>query len=148
VSKEIRQLHNALIDLLGMMNRPQRDTALIQEAGISLDRALFPLLVGIERKGPIGVGELADLVGRDYTTVSRQAAKLESAGLVARHASKGDKRVREAAITAKGRAMTDALDAARERLASMLLADWSKKDLQDLARLMRRFVNDLLAWRT
>jgi DNA-binding MarR family transcriptional regulator len=147
VSKEIRQLHNALIDLLGMMNRPQRDTALIQEAGISLDRALFPLLVGIERKGPIGVGELADLVGRDYTTVSRQAAKLESAGLVARHASKGDKRVREAAITAKGRAMTDALDAARERLASMLLANWSKKDLRDLARLMRRFADDLLAWR-
>jgi DNA-binding MarR family transcriptional regulator len=148
VSKEIRQLHNALIDLLGMMNRPQRDTALIQEAGISLDRALFPLLVGIERKGPIGVGELADLVGRDYTTVSRQAAKLESAGLVARHASKGDKRVREAAITAKGRAMTDALDAARERVASMLLANWSKKDLRDLARLMRRFADDLLAWRT
>ncbi len=148
MSKEIRQLHNALIDLLGMMNRPQRDTALIQEAGISLDRALFPLLVGIERKGPIGVGELADLVGRDYTTVSRQAAKLESAGLVARHASKGDKRVREAAITAKGRAMTDALDAARERVASMLLANWSKKDLRDLARLMRRFADDLLAWRT
>jgi DNA-binding MarR family transcriptional regulator len=148
VSKEIRQLHNALIDLLGMMNRPQRDTALIQEAGISLDRALFPLLVGLDRKGPIGVGELADLVGRDYTTVSRQAAKLESAGLVARHASKGDKRVREAAITAKGRAMTDALDAARERVASMLLANWSKKDLRDLARLMRRFADDLLAWRT
>jgi DNA-binding MarR family transcriptional regulator len=148
MSKEIRQLHNALIDLLGMMNRPQLDTALIQEAGISLDRALFPLLVGIERKGPIGVGELADLVGRDYTTVSRQAAKLESSGLVARHASKCDKRVREAAITAKGRAMTDALDAARERVASMLLANWSKKDLQDLARLMRRFAEDLLAWRT
>jgi len=54
------------------------DTALIREAGIFLDRALFPLLVGIERKGPIGVGELADLVSREYTTVSRQVAKLES----------------------------------------------------------------------
>jgi DNA-binding MarR family transcriptional regulator len=148
VSKEIRQLHNALIDLLGMMNRPQRDTALIQEAGISLDRALFPLLVGIERKGPIGVGELADGVGRDYTTVSRQVAKLESLRLVARRPSRGDRRVREAAITAKGRAMTDALDAARERVASMLLADWSRKDLQDLGRLMRRFADDLVAWRT
>jgi DNA-binding MarR family transcriptional regulator len=147
MSKEIRQLHHALIDLVGMMNRPQRDTALIQEAGIALDRALFPLLVGIERRGPIGVGELADLVGRDYTTVSRQVARLASLRLVVRRASKADKRVREAAITAKGRVMTDALDAARERLAAMLLADWSKQDLQDLARLMRRFVDDLLAWR-
>jgi DNA-binding MarR family transcriptional regulator len=131
-----------------MMNRPQRDTALIREAGISLDRALFPLLIGIERKGPIGVGELADGVGRDHTTVSRQVAKLESLGLITRRASKSDRRVYEATITAKGRAMTDALDAARERIASMLLADWSKKDLQDLARLMRRFVDDLLAQRT
>jgi DNA-binding MarR family transcriptional regulator len=148
VSKEIRQLHHALIDLVGMMNRPQRDTALIQEAGISLDRALFPLLVGIERKGPIGVGELADLVGRDYTTVSRQVSKLASLGLVKRRAGKADQRVREAAITAKGRVMTDALDAARERLASILLANWRKRDLRELARLMRRFADDLLAWRT
>jgi DNA-binding MarR family transcriptional regulator len=147
VNKEIRQLHHALIDLIGMMNRPQRDTALIREAGISLDRALFPLLVGIERKGPIGVGELADGVARDYTTVSRQVAKLESLKLVTRRASKGDKRVREATITAKGRAMTNALDAARERIASILLADWSQTDLQDLARLLRRFADDLLAWR-
>ncbi|HXM88747.1 MAG TPA: MarR family winged helix-turn-helix transcriptional regulator [Candidatus Acidoferrum sp.] len=147
MSKEIRQLHRSLIDLIGMMNRPQRDTALIREAGIVLDRALFPLLVGIERKGPIGVGELADGVGRDYTTVSRQVAKLESLRLVARHASKDDKRVHEATITAKGRAMTDALDAARERIASTLLAHWSKQDLQDLARLLRRFADDLLSWR-
>src|SRR5271156_4876249 len=148
MNKEIRQLHHSLIDLIAMMNRPQRDTALIREAGISLDRALFPLLVGIERKGPIGVGELADGVARDYTTVSRQVAKLESLKLVTRRPSKDDKRVREATITAKGRAMTNALDAARERIASILLADWSKQDLQDLARLMRRFADDLLAWRT
>jgi DNA-binding MarR family transcriptional regulator len=130
------------------MNRPQRDTALIREAGIVLDRALFPLLVSIERKGPIGVGELAGGVGRDYTTVSRQVAKLESLRLVSRRASKGDQRVHEATITAKGRAMTDALDAARERIASTVLADWSKRDLQVLARMMRRFADDLLAWRT
>jgi hypothetical protein len=43
---------------------------------------------------------------------------------------------------------TNVLDAARERVASILLADWSKKDLQDLARLMRGFADDLLAWRT
>ena len=64
MSKEILQLHNSLIDLVGFMNRPQRDTALIQEAGISLDRALFPLLMGIQRHGPIGVVELAELAGR------------------------------------------------------------------------------------
>ena len=148
MSKEVVQLHNALIDLVGFMNRPQRDTALIQEAGISLDRALFPLLMGIQRHGPVGIVELAELAGRDYTTVSRQVAKLESLGLITRQSSKTDKRIRAAVISAKGRAMAAALDQARERLATEVLANWTKKDLQDLVRLMRRFADDLLAWRT
>jgi len=59
------------------MNRPERDDTLLREAGIALNRVLFPLLSGIERFGPIGVVDLADGVGRYYTTVSRQVAKLE-----------------------------------------------------------------------
>jgi DNA-binding MarR family transcriptional regulator len=74
------------------MNRPQRDKALIKEAGIPLDRALFPLLVSADRFGPIGVVKLADRVGRDYTTVSRQVAKLESHGLVERRGNSADRR--------------------------------------------------------
>jgi DNA-binding MarR family transcriptional regulator len=93
------------------------------------------------------VVELAELTGRDYTTVSRQVTKLESLGLIARRASKADKRVRPAVITVKGRAMAAALDEARQRLAAEVLANWNKKDLQDLVRLMRRFADDLLAWR-
>ncbi len=141
--KEIQQLHHTLVDLVGLMNRPQRDSALLQEAGVALDRALFPLLIAIERKGPVGVVELAELVGRDYTTVSRQVSKLNGLGLIKRHPSKTDSRIREAAITARGKAMTSAMDAARERMAAVLFAKWSKRDLRDLARLMRRFADDL-----
>ena len=144
MNQEIRQLHRTLVDLVGFMNQPQRDSALLQEAGVVLDRALFPLLVGIERKGPVGVVELADLAGRDYTTVSRQVAKLESLGLIARRASKEDKRVRLARITAKGREVTKRIDAARGRLAAALFADWSPGDLRTLGRLMRRFADELL----
>ena len=141
----IRQLHGALIDLVGVINRPQGDTILLREAGLALDRALFPLLVVIERRGPIGVGELADRVGRDYTTVSRQVAKLESLGLIARRTSPADRRVNEAVVTDKGRAMTDTIDAARERLVRSMLSAWSEQDLEDLTRLLRRFADDMMA---
>jgi DNA-binding MarR family transcriptional regulator len=143
MNKEILELHHTLVDLVGLMNRPQRDSALLQEAGVSLDRALFPLLIAIERKGPVGVVDLAELVGRDYTTVSRQITKLDGLGLIDRRPSRTDHRVREALITAKGKEMTTAIDAARERMATILFAKWSKRDLQDLARLMRRFADDL-----
>ena len=142
---DLRELHETLIDLVGFFNQPQRDAILIKEAGISLDRALFPLLVRVERRGPMGIVELAGLAGRDYTTVSRQVAKLEGLGLVTRRAGQKDGRVSEVAVTTKGKAMTDALDAARERLAGPILAKWSEQDRQDLTRLLRRFVDDASA---
>jgi DNA-binding MarR family transcriptional regulator len=140
----LRPLHDALIDVVGFFNRPQNDATLLQEAGVTLDRALFPLLVLIQRRGPLGVGELADRVGRDYTTVSRQVAKLENLGLVARRPGKTDRRVTEAIVTEKGQAMSEMLDAARERLAAKALASWSEEDLVELARLLRRFADNLM----
>ncbi|WP_247263145.1 MULTISPECIES: MarR family transcriptional regulator [Pseudomonas] len=125
------------------MNRPQRDEAMVREAGISLEGALFPLLVLVERLGPIGVVELADRVGRDYSTVSRQVAKLESLALVDRQANANDRRVRETVITEKGKVMTDRIDEARERLGQAIFATWDDQDVDDLVRLMRRFADEL-----
>jgi DNA-binding MarR family transcriptional regulator len=144
MSERIRALHGALIDIVGVMNRPQRDEMMVREAGISLDRALFPLLVGIERRGPIGIVDLADRVGRDYTTVSRQVAKLESLGLVERQAGATDRRIRQAIVTAKGKAMTDAVDAARERLGRAIFATWDERDIDELVRLIRKFADTVI----
>ena len=141
MSTKIRELHGSLIDIVSLMNQPQRDEALVREAGIALDRALFPLLVGIERRGPIGIVDLAERVGRDYTTVSRQVAKLESLGLVERRQSATDRRINEAVVTAKGKAMTDKIDAARERIALAIFASWDPGEINELVRLMRKFAD-------
>jgi len=141
IREQIRALHEALIDIVSVINRPQRDEMMVREAGISLDRALFPLLVVIERRGPIGVVDLADRVGRDYTTVSRQVAKLESLGLVERQTAAADRRVSQATVTAKGKAMTVALDRARERIVGSMFATWDDRDVEELVRLMRKFAD-------
>jgi DNA-binding MarR family transcriptional regulator len=133
--------HDSPAAILGAMNRPQRDEALMKEAGIRLDRALFPLLVGIERFGPIGIVDLAERVGRDYTTISRQVAKLESLGLAQRQESAADRRVREAVVTAKGKAMTDLVDAARERIGRAIFQTWEPRELDELVRRMRKFAD-------
>ena len=141
--KQIKDLHRSLIDIVSAMNRPQRDERMVREAGISLDRALFPLLVVIERLGPIGIVELADRAGRDHTTVSRQVAKLEELGLAKRQEGVADRRVREAVITAQGKAMTDRVDAARERLGRAIFQSWEPHDVDELLRLMRKFADAL-----
>ena len=141
ISAQLRDLHAAVLDIVSAMNRPQRDEALIKEAGIPLDRALFPLLVSVERFGPIGVVELADRIGRDHTTVSRQVAKLESLGLVERHGNAADRRVREAVVSPKGSAMTERVDAARDRIGRAIFKTWDARDIDDLTRLMRKFAD-------
>jgi DNA-binding MarR family transcriptional regulator len=141
MKRELTQLREALMDITGILNRPQPDAALIELAGVDLDRALFPLLVRVERRGPLGIVELAELVGRDYTTVSRQVAKLESLGLVGRQVNAQDARIKEAVITEQGRAMARALDGAREKIFASVLAGWDKQDVADLARLMRKLAD-------
>ena len=143
-----RALHRALLELIGVMNEPQRDEAMIAAAGIRLDRALFPLLIGVERFGPIGVVELADGVNRDHTTVSRQLGKLESLGLVARVESADDRRTRRAVVTPDGKAMTERIDAARERMFRAIFRDWAPDDVSELTRLMAKFAGAMREART
>lgn len=135
-------LHDSLLTIVGVLNRPQRDELMIEASQINLDRALFPLLVHIGRFGPIGVVELADRVGRDYTTVSRQVKKLEEAGLARRHKNSIDKRINEAVITAAGREMNDKIDAAREKIYQKIFLQWEESERLELERLLKKFTSE------
>lgn len=146
MKKEVQELRGALLDLEGILNRPQPDAAAIAVAGVDLDRALYPLLVRIDRLGPVGIVELAELTGRDYTTVSRQVAKLETLGLVTRTGSVQDKRVRAARVSAQGKEMTRKLDTARQKIAEKLLGDWDPEDIRTLSRLLRKAADDAMDW--
>jgi DNA-binding MarR family transcriptional regulator len=127
------------------MNQPQRDSVLLQEAGVSLDRALFPLLVVVARRDTVGIMELAGLVGRDHSTVSRQVATLDRLGLVRRHVGTSDGRERKVVVTQEGLAIAHALDAARERLVQPIVAQWDEQDWKIFVSLLRRFADDALA---
>jgi DNA-binding MarR family transcriptional regulator len=131
-------LGSALLDILSMLNSPQRDGVLLREAGVEIDRALFPLLVAT------GVRDLADLVGRDHTTVSRQLAKLKQMNLVASQAEQ-DKRRNAVKLTAEGEKIVQKISRARRRLLSKVLADWSEADRTALATLTRRFADAVIS---
>ena len=56
-----------MIKLIGFLNSPRRDDALLKEAGVSLDRALFPLLVRLGMSG--------DCTRIDLASVARLVAQ-------------------------------------------------------------------------
>lgn len=143
MNDQYRELHDAVLDIVDVMNAPARDALFLSEAGVSLDQVLFPLLVLVDRFGPIGVLDLADRVGRDYTTVSRQLGRLEARGLVTREPSPNDRRVHAAVIAPAGRELTDRIAGVRDRLLTAGFAAWDAGDVADLTRLMGRFARDM-----
>ena len=144
---DIDAIAAALIDLIGILNSPRQDDVLLNAAGVALPRALFPLLVRIGASGAIGVGLLAEQVGRDHSTISRQVAALETLGLVKRRANAEDSRINEAAITEKGKETVARITKARRKLMGKLLSGWTAKDRHDLARLNRKLADAMRATR-
>ena len=126
------------MDMVGIINRPEPDAAVLAEAGVQLDRALFPLLSRLGLHAPISVVELGLVAGKDHSTVSRQVAKLEALGLVARTPAGGDQRVRLLAPTAKGEAMLEKLRIARRVLVARWFSDWNQDDKARLLDLLQR----------
>ena len=75
----------------------------------------FTLLSALHLAGPKSIGDLAELLSADRTTLTRNLALAERHGWVALRTDRGDARSRIAAITPKGsRALEAALPAWRE----------------------------------
>lgn len=140
---DITGFHGALLDIISVMNQPVRDEQILQAAGVQLDQILFPLLVAIGRRGPVGIVELADSLGRDYTTVSRQVKKLEAQGLALKQPNAKDRRISEVSLSETGQAMIDRISVARTRLMNQVLAGWTHEDVMALFRLTRQYADSL-----
>jgi len=130
---------NDMADVFAMVNveasTPRQDDRILQGAGVSLDRALIPLLACLGTHGPMAAVELADRTGRDSTTVSRQLAVLEAQGFVERRPSQEDRRVKEIFLTAEGCSVAERLIDARRQLYSRLLSTWTAKQWEWFADL-------------
>lgn len=145
INEALPEILASILDIVGVFNSPERDAAMLESAGLSLERALYPLLVLISKFGPISISDLAERVGRDYSTVSRQTARLEVLLLVSRHKNPSDRRSTEAVVTERGRAAAIAVDGARARLAMEIFRDWEVRDFDELVRLLRTLADGLSA---
>jgi DNA-binding MarR family transcriptional regulator len=77
--------------------------ALLASNGMDMPAAHFPLLVALDRLGPLGVNELSQAVGVSQPVVSRSLLGLESSGLVESTPVAADRRVRCIRLSRKGR---------------------------------------------
>jgi DNA-binding MarR family transcriptional regulator len=134
----LKVLHEALLQIVSVLNRPQGDNVILTRADVSLDTALFPLLVRVSMQRNLTIGDLADQVGRDYSTVSRHVSRLQDLGLVRSETSQTDRRQRLLSVTATGKDAVKKIDRARSSVMSEVLGGWSEAEITELARLTTR----------
>lgn len=134
-------LHRQLLAIADLVSRFDVDARLLLASGVKLDRALFPLLSRIELHSGISSIELANLVGRDHSTVSRQVAKLEEQRLITRTADPADRRVRRLSVTAAGDQLVSRIRRVRRKWIERHFNEWNEEERAQLLMSMARMLD-------
>jgi len=139
------EIYQSLFEIVTFFNRPKQDRLLLKKARVELDKALFPIIMRVGEHQKIGIVKLADELGRDHSTVSRQVDKLEAAGLLVCGTPNSDGRLREVRLTDRGKEIEERIIAARQLLMGEALADWNDADLAALQSSLERLARSLAA---
>ena len=115
--------------------------------GGTLDRSGYLLLHTLGTHGPLHVNALAEHLGLDASTVTRQVVALERAGHARRARDPHDGRAVVVEPTSTGLDELAAHRDARTALYADVLGDWSRLDRALLAELLGRLNDDLDAYR-
>src|SRR5437660_2813135 len=111
-SPELTQIERGLTTIVRWGNLPRVRERFTAVAGMDLDRASYAVLFRLE-EGPARLSDLAQRVGVDISTLSRQVHHLEAAGLVGRSVMEEDRRAALLSVTDKGRDFVHRIRAAK-----------------------------------
>jgi DNA-binding MarR family transcriptional regulator len=112
----------------------------------SMDRAAYLLLNRLDREGPMGVKALAEAMGIDSSTVTRQVAPLVDTGLVKRTSHPEDGRAVVLALSPRGRSRLDAVRDSRRQLMAEVTGEWTPEERETFTALLSRFNASLADW--
>jgi DNA-binding MarR family transcriptional regulator len=129
----------AVVDLMRQLHGIKARLA----TGPDADHSPLFLLVKLVHTGPQRASALADLVGADPSTVSRQVASLDKAGFVERQADPNDGRACLLVPTDPGRAKVAEYKDRQAVAMAPIVGDWSGHDRADFIRLLRRYVSSI-----
>ena len=99
----------------------------------------YTLLGHLEERDGCRATDLAAHYALDKSTVSRQVAALERAGLVERRQDPEDHRVQVLLLTEAGRHILGQVTVSRRAAVGERLADWSQEDLERFAGYLVRY---------
>jgi DNA-binding MarR family transcriptional regulator len=117
----------------------------LEHADVRCEVAGSAVLSRLELLGPVRLTALANALGLDPSSVSRQVAGLERSGWVAREEDPDDRRAQRLQLTAAGRRVVATLQRERAAALARLTPDWSGHQIDELTARLARLNTDLEA---
>jgi DNA-binding MarR family transcriptional regulator len=111
----------------------------VGKARNSMDRAAYLLLNRLDCEGAMGVKALAEGMGIDSSTVTRQVAPLVESGLVKRASHPEDGRAVVLALTRRGLERLTEVRESRRELMALVTEGWSEQEREQFCDLLGRF---------
>ncbi|RMI12828.1 MarR family winged helix-turn-helix transcriptional regulator [Cellulomonas triticagri] len=128
--------YRALVDAIARLQRVQRDVASEMARELDCPRAALSTLWLLDKRGEMGIGDLAQHLHVDISVASRQVTQLVEAGHAERttpDAPGTDRRVRTVRLTEQGRRFTASTKVALDERAATVFGAWTPDDLLDAA---------------
>lgn len=134
-------LYDRLQHQVALFARRAEQTRLggVGKARNSMDRAAYLLLNRLDKEGAMGVKALAEGMGIDSSTVTRQVAPLVESGLVKRTSHPEDGRAVVLALSTRGRQRLEEVRQSRRELMTLVTGDWSEQERNMFCELLGRF---------
>jgi DNA-binding MarR family transcriptional regulator len=124
---------------LAVLTRRIEQNARRSELHTEMDRAGYLIARTIDEFGAASVNQIAERLGLDASTVTRQLSALEGRGFIARAIDPGDRRARIIEITELGHRVMRGIRSARRQKLGRALDDWPTTDVATFGHLIDRF---------
>lgn len=112
-----------------------------------LDRAGYLILTLLDERGSLRIRAVANALGLDISTASRQVSALLEKGLIEGEACVTDGRATELRLSSAGKMLLGQVQDARHVLYRRILKGWNASDLAAFSMLLGKFNDDLRQFR-
>jgi DNA-binding MarR family transcriptional regulator len=142
----VDQIEQALGALVRLTRAPRFAEVVRARANVEVDRGEYAALIRIAELGFTRLSDVANHLGLDVSTVSRQIQHLEQRGLVERSPDPGDGRAVRLELSATGRDITGRMRDSWRVTVGEVVDNWSPTDIARFGDLIDRFVTDLVKY--
>jgi DNA-binding MarR family transcriptional regulator len=130
-------------ELIRLARAARRAARRVTDTTPGLDHSGYVLLAATDRLGAAHAGEIADVLGLDKSTVSRQLSLLADRGLVERTADPADRRAQVVSLSGHGRERLETARAAHRADLETVLVGWTPQELEGAVAVLSRLSDGL-----